>query len=51
MTNPIARSSIVMAKCVKSFEQRQNANKKQQQQSLWIVWTLKNGKLLIFFNI
>lgn len=32
MTNPISKASITMAKCVKSFEQRKNASKNQQQQ-------------------
>ncbi len=49
MTNPISKASITMAKCVKSFEQRQNASKNQQQQQA--VWnsTKKKG-LLIFLN-
>lgn len=34
MTNPVSRNSVTMAKCVKSFESRQNANKKTQHQAV-----------------
>ncbi len=47
MTNPISKASITMAKCVKSFEQRQNASKNQQQQQA--VWNSTKKKRTINF--